>query len=331
MKPGLWLFAGLAAALPLGAQPKLLTNAKVDTHSAASGLEAAFRAQVSAQPQPAWIAYAVPSTRTYNLGCDYVSRDAFSQPGVIHLEPPDQAVILFRVDAGAVERIRTISPDCEIDAGGVPFHWLSEVQPAQSVALLAGFVAQHDGKLGNAMNAIGIHADPAADQALDKYLASTELQSMRLRAVSAIGNSRGRHGFEVMKNLIAGDPDEKIRERAVQTLANSKEPEATDLLISIARTDKDARLRAQAVGELARKPGPKILGTLGTALQDPDLQVQRRAVTALRELPDGQGIPLLIQVIKTGTDDRLRKEAMTSLRNSQDPRAVEFFEEVLKK
>ena len=36
MKPLLWL---MAAALPLAAQPKLLVNAKLDTRSAAAGLE----------------------------------------------------------------------------------------------------------------------------------------------------------------------------------------------------------------------------------------------------------------------------------------------------
>ncbi len=318
------------AALPLCAQPKLLTNAKVDTRSASGGLEQAFRAAVSAQPQPAWIGYAVPSTRTYNLGCDYVNRSDFNQAGVVHLEPPDQVVMLFRVEAGTVDRIRALSPDCEIDAGGVPMHWLSDVNPGQSVALLAGYVDQHMNNTNNAMSAIAMHADAAADRTLDGYTAPDQMQSLRLRAVSAIASYRGRHGFDVVKGLIANDKDMKVRERAVQTLASSKEPEAVDLLISLARTDKDARIRSQAVGELARKPGPKILNTLSGALADPDEQVQRRAVTALQQLPDGQGIPLLIQTVKTTKSEPVRKAAMNSLKNSQDPRALAFFEEVLK-
>jgi hypothetical protein len=36
MRTALWL---VAAALPLAAQPKLLVNAKVDTRSAAAGLD----------------------------------------------------------------------------------------------------------------------------------------------------------------------------------------------------------------------------------------------------------------------------------------------------
>jgi len=78
-----------------------------------------------------------------NMGCEYVFRDGQAAPGqgVVHLEPPDHAIIMMRVDQNAVSRIRYVSPDCEIDAGGVPMHWLTDVQPAQSVALLATLVA----------------------------------------------------------------------------------------------------------------------------------------------------------------------------------------------
>jgi hypothetical protein len=35
-------------------------------------------------------------------------------------------------------------------------------------------------------------------------------------------------------------------------------------------------------------------------------------------------------VVKTTKNDQLRKQAMNSLKNSQDPRALQFFEDVLK-
>ena len=98
----------LAAALPAAAQPKLLINAQVDTRAAAAGLEREFQSLLAAQPQPAWIGYEVPSVRAYNLGCDYVSPGGRTAPGVVHLEPPDQAVMLFRIVAGAVDRIRVL-------------------------------------------------------------------------------------------------------------------------------------------------------------------------------------------------------------------------------
>jgi hypothetical protein len=325
----------MAAALPLAAQPKLLINAKLDTQSAASGLEPAFTKLVQAQPQPAWIGYSVPSVRTYNLGCEYVSRDGGPGAGVIHLEPPDHAVILFRVVNNAVERIRSVSPDCEIDAGDVPFHWLNDVQPAQSVTLLATFVAQWGTggtpPASSAVSAIAMHSDPAADAALDRFLATTQPEAVRLRTVSIMGSMRGHRGFETLKNLIANDPNERVRERAVSALASSKDPEAVDLLIATARNDRSARLRAQAVGELGRKNGPNVVSTITNAIEnDPDTQVKRRAVNALQSMPDGAGIPLLIEVVKTTKSPEVRRQAMNALENARDPRAISFFEQVLK-
>ena len=58
--------------------------------------------------------------------------------------------------------------------------------------------------------------------------------------------------------------------------------------------------------------------------------MKRRAVSALRELPNGDGIPLLIQLAKTSRDPEVRKQAMSSLGQSRDQRAVAFFEDVLK-
>jgi hypothetical protein len=312
--------------LPLAAQPKLLVNAQVKTQSAAAGLEAAFRPLLSAQPQPSWIAYSVPSIREFQ-GCDYV-RDGFNTAGVVHLEPPDHAVVLFRVEGGAVNRIRSLSPDCEIDAGNVPFYWLNDVQPAQSVALLLTYITDRERLGDSAAAAIAQHADPAADQALDRFLATDQPQSLRLRATSWMSR-RGRRGFEVLKRLIASDPDERVRERAVSALGSSRETEAPALLVSIAQTDKTARLREQAISALGRKADPAML--LKIVESDPEIGVRRRAISALHSLPDGAGIPMLIQVVKTSQNAEVRRQAMSTLGSSRDPRATAFFEEVLKK
>ena len=320
----------MLAALPLAAQPKFLINAKPDTRSAASGLEREFRAQVAAQPQPAWIGYEVPTVRNASLGCEW-NNNGYNGAGTVHLEPPTTAVILFRVDTGVVQRIRTLSPHCEIDVGGLPLHWLTDVQPAQSIALLETFVTDRDRIGDNPVSAIAAHSDPSADQALEKFLAGNQPQSLRLRAVSSLGAARGRHGFDVLKKLIASDPDERIRERAISALSSSREPEAIELLISIARTGADSRLRSQAVSSLNRKSAPKVLDTLiAVAENDNDPAVKRRAVSSLQSLPDGEGIPTLIQMAKTAKNIEVRKQAMNSLKDSRDPRALAFFEAVLK-
>jgi hypothetical protein len=326
MKPALCL---LAAALALAAQPKLLVNAKVDSRSAAA-LDREFKALLASQPQPAWIMYDVPAVRNSSLSCEYV-RDGYSSSGVIHLEPPGRAVILFRVEGNTVGRIRSLSPDCEIDAGGLPVHWLTDVEPAQSVVLLASYVPQRELDSNGAVTAIAAHADASADAALDRLLAATQPEWLRRSAASLMASQRGRHGVEAAKALIANDASDNVRQSAINGLARNKEPEALDLLIATARTDRNAHVRAQAISALNRKPGQPALDAIQYAISnDTDVTVRRRAVDALGSLPDGAGIPLLIQLVKTSKDAEVRKQAMNKLEGSHDARAQAFFEEVLK-
>ena len=48
-------------------------------------------------------------------------------------------------------------------------------------------------------------------------------------------------------------------------------------------------------------------------------------------MPDGEGVPLLISLAKSTSDVEVRKQAMNSLGQSRDGRAITFFEDVLKK
>jgi hypothetical protein len=251
----------LAVALAAVAQPKLLINAQLDVHPADAGLEREFRALLATEPQPAWIAYSVPFNRSFNLGCEYVSPEGRSVPGVVHLEPPAEAMLLFRVVEGAVDRIRALSPDCEIDAGGVPFHWLTGVKPAQSVALLESISRRET------LRAIALHADASADLALERLTGPGQLDPVRRQAAFWIGAARGRRGLDTLKRLLATETDSRVRERAVAGLAASHEPGALDLLISVARDDRDLRVRRQAMSAIGHSGDPRAQAFLEDVLK----------------------------------------------------------------
>jgi HEAT repeat protein len=58
--------------------------------------------------------------------------------------------------------------------------------------------------------------------------------------------------------------------------------------------------------------------------------VKKRAVFALSQLPKEEGVPLLIKVARTNANPAVRKQAMFWLGQSRDPRAVDFFAEILR-
>ena len=50
---------------------------------------------------------------------------------------------------------------------------------------------------------------------------------------------------------------------------------------------------------------------------------------ALSQLPKEEGVPLLIRVAQSNRNPQVRKQAMFWLGQSNDPRALAFFEQVL--
>jgi hypothetical protein len=268
-----------------------------------------------------------------NYGTNRTSRAS----GTVQLEGARQAVVLYRLEAKRVMRIRVVSEDCTLDAGGLTVIWLTGVKPAESVALLEGQVrGDHllesgEHSLGHeAMAAIAVHADRAADLALVRFTAPGQPESLRKQAGFWLGVERGKAGLTALQSMAKGDPSPEVRAQVAFALSVSQEAGAADEMIRMAREDGSAHVRGQALFWLAQKAGKKVLGTISGAIEnDPDTEVKKKAVFALTQLPKDEGVPKLIEVAATNRNREVRKQAMFWLGQSNDPRALEFFEKVL--
>jgi HEAT repeat protein len=147
-----------------------------------------------------------------------------------------------------------------------------------------------------------------------------------------MGSARGQRGFETLSRVVREDASDPIREHAVFALTESKNPKAMDVVIGVAHDDKSPRVRGQALFWLAQRAGQKIAASaINDAIaNDPETQVKKKAVFALTQMPSNEGVPLLIQVVKTNRNAEVRKQAMFWLGQSKDQRALAFIEEVLK-
>ena len=355
MKPVLLL--AVMASLAWAQQPRL-TNAKFETRAVTAGLDSTFRSLAAAGNGPAWIGYAVRSVPGDHQMCCYSSFDDGSGnrccrgcalegarggtaqgvvPAPVQLEASGYIFVLLRIENHALDRIRTFSADCEMDGGGLPFYWLTGVSPAESVALLSGFALQNDDESRGhrrrsepAVAAIALHADPSADQALEKFAAPGQPESLREKTVFWLGNARGHRGYEILKRIVQQDSSDRVREKAIFGLKVSREPDALALMIDVAKNDRNPHVRGQALFWLAQKAGQKEVAAITSAIEnDPDTDVKKKAVFALQQLPPDEGVPLLIQVARTNKNPVVRKQAIFWLGQTQDPRALHFFEEVL--
>lgn len=348
---------------PSNAQQPSWTDAKLQVQALTAGLEPVFRALVERRVGPAWIGYAVPLASDGGTMCCWHSDARFEtstgcgvcrleagrvasasewggkggrRPPLFELEAPTRFAVLLRVEQRRVGKIRTFSLDCELDAGGLPVTWLEGVRAPESIALLssliaAGALASTSERLVNAaIAAIAMHRDPAADQALEHFLAPDQSEKLRKQALFWLGSARGRRGFELASEIARTDPSDALREQAVFALSLSKQPRAVDQMIAVARGDRSSKVRGQALFWLSQQASEKAVGAIQRAIEsDPETQVKEQAVFGLSQLPPDRGVPLLIEVARANQNPAVRKKAIFWLGQSEDPRALEFFEQIL--
>jgi hypothetical protein len=281
----LLLCCTLAASTAFAQTPRIV-NARLSARAAQPDLRRAIAAIASQQIEPAWLGYAVPMFSRSDEGrtggqdgwsercrLEQSNLDAgtssIGAAGPVRLEPSPTLLVLMRLQNREVQRIRALSSDCAIDAGGLPLYWLDGVNAAQSVDFLKGFApgantrSTSDGPLA----AISLHRDASAAAAL----------------------------------------------------------------LDLARNSGDTRVRQRALFWVAMRAESQAVAAITDAMErDPDLEVKKQAVFALSRLPGDQGIPLLITLARSSSNPTVRKQAMFWLGQSRDPRAIGFFEEMLR-
>jgi hypothetical protein len=291
----------------IAAQQPRIINGPVAAQPAGAGLPGTVHALVAAQTEPAWIGYAVPVADRSRIQCCWTgangttyisgsmnwsdapccgscriepsdgttparsSQASAGQQGPVKLEGAERMVVMLRVADRQIERVRTFSEDCELDAGGRRVHWLQDVRPAESVAFL--------------------------------------------------------------ESLIGTDPDRRhrISNAALSALSMHAEPAAQATIERLARSHQAPAVRGEAIFWLAQMAGLKVAAAITRAIDtDPDTEVKKRAVFALSQLPKDQGVPLLIDVARKNPNPAVKKQAIFWLGQSKDPRAIDFFAEILK-
>ncbi|HYX69281.1 MAG TPA: hypothetical protein VE825_09115, partial [Terriglobales bacterium] len=141
----------LLTAICAAADQPALINARVETRSAAGGLEKALNAIEREQKGAAWVGYAAPVIPGEHDMCCLNSFDDYghspnccggcrlegqnqrtfmgTSSDCARLEPSGEFFVFLRVEQGRVEKVRAFSANCEIDAAGVTLYWLTDVKP----------------------------------------------------------------------------------------------------------------------------------------------------------------------------------------------------------
>jgi hypothetical protein len=346
------VFAGVVAtvlsvvAVAPAQQPKV-TNAQVSVRSGAN-----LQQEIAAVKTPTWIGYSVPLQHALRTNYDdsvvYLEGNGRHDEIVSEPksgEPAARGDVLLRVDSGAIQKVRIEEVGREIDGGGLPFVWLSDVRPGDSVKTIAAAIdaaaaTSSRMPLETGMVVIALEDAPEAFPALRGFTEAKYPLNVREKAAFWLANERGREGFDTVSALLKSDKDDAFRAKLVFDLTLVKGAEkkpATDQLLDLAKNDAAPKVRSQAQFWLAQMVGrkvdsdPRIVRTLGDSAQnDPNVAIRKSAVFALSRLPAEQAVAELIQVASTSKDAATRREAIFWLGQSKDPKALDYLEKVVK-
>ena len=202
------LLLAASALLAQSAPPQVL-NAEFETRTYSGDLGSQMR-----RDSPGWFGYAVKSISGDRESCCWNGANQCCRlegergnmatgsrsSGPVQLESSNSVAVLFRVENNEVGKVRAFSLSCPLDAGGLPFVWLTGVPASDSLRYLHKLVGspaadgRADDRLNGAIMAVAQHDDSEADSILQQMTRSGEAEKIREKAVFWLGASRGTRG-----------------------------------------------------------------------------------------------------------------------------------------
>jgi hypothetical protein len=153
----------------------------------------------------------------------------------------------------------------------------------------------------------------------------------RKSAIFWAGQGRSATAAREIASLI-NDEDPEIAKSALFAMSQLRNDEGARVLLAAARnTALPLEVRKSAVfwtGQLASEQATKGLKDLTT---DENTEVKKQAVFALSQMKTDRSLDALLDIARTSKDRELRKSALFWLGQSNDPRALKLFEEILLK
>jgi hypothetical protein len=265
----------IGAAVPAVAQGRM-TNARIESRTVSTTLEREVQA-IAASGQATWIGYRTPMAAGERRMC---CSDSIAPPerccGVcrlesgggltmsrgdnvgpagapILLEPPADILILIRLENGIVTRLRTFTPDCDLDGGGMPIVWLENVRAADSEAWLttlartAGTRDRESRVVRPAISALAVHPGQSAVRSLVALAREDQRAGVRGQALFWLSQRAGDEAVAAIRGAVDADPETDVKRRAVFALGQLPHDEGVPLLIEIARTHRNLEVRRQAM------------------------------------------------------------------------------------
>lgn len=173
--------------------------------------------------------------------------------------------------------------------------------------------------------------DQSANHLAQVYASETD-KEIKKAIINTFGSNHG--GFNLYNGYIQR-PAELATSSVSTSGSLSKRKNEFDKLIEIVRTEKDSELRNLAFSNLRRFPNWSAQeGTIDmlAELYDtaPDEAIKINIIRILADTKQAQASKKLFEIAKNDKSDKLKLEAIYSLRSSNNPEVLKFLEDLIK-
>jgi len=281
---------------------------------------------------PAWCCYRWVHDSPITGSCDLDRKDGGFGSYDDDSRLDGEVQIYASIEAGKVERIRPLSPQCPVTSRR-EIRDLGTIDGDESVAWLETQVKQYAKRSGDAIAAIAIHRASSAMRFLTDLADSGPVTEIRKDAIFWMGQVRIAESSGELERLMFRDDSAEIRQHAAFSLAQSQAPTRGPALIRQGHDDRNAEVRSQAWFWLAQTELPESEEAIRWAIvNDRDEDVREEAVFALSQLPEERSVDALFAVLgDRQLPQDVRQKALFWLAQSDSDRAFEYLDRLLTK
>ena len=203
-----------------------------------------------------------------------------------------------------------------------------ELLPSLRETLVKGFRSEQNLKIQiEIIYTLASFADALSLEYLKNLYATEKRRDIRKDILNSLGVTA--NVFYAFSANIA--PEQKGQPNPA--LEQARQAKA-DFLLEIFRTEKDAELRRLAFSNLRRFPNWRTNGQVVETITkfydaETDEDSKISLIRALAELKQTAATRKLLDIAKNGQSDKLCLEAIYSLRNSKDPEAIKFLQDLI--
>ena len=163
---------------------------------------------------------------------------------------------------------------------------------------------------------------------IDTYVGGRWLPRESSRDLGMVSVNEAADYLLSLAETASGD----VSERAMFPASIADSVEVWPRLLRLAKDERRPQdARKAAVFWLSMIAADVAVEELGELVNDTDgdLEVRKMALFGLSQLPDNQGVSALLDVARTNENHEMRRQAIFWLGQTEDPRAVALFEEIL--